>query len=83
MISKLQKEFTPFVLEVLDLSHLHKGHAGYHPAGETHFKVVLVSDRFKGKTRLERHQMVYKSLEAEIKKIHALELVLKSCEENL
>ncbi|NDD59484.1 MAG: BolA family transcriptional regulator [Chlamydiae bacterium] len=82
LISKLKKEFVPIFLDVQDLSDLHKGHAGHSPAGETHFKVVLVSRVFKDKSRLERHQRVYKVLEKEIQNLHALELILKTPEES-
>ena len=51
-------------------------HAGYFPGKETHFKVVIVSDDFIGKTRVARHQMVYHSvrdlLNAHGGSIHAL-----------
>jgi BolA protein len=74
---KLTDAFQPEVLEVQDLSHLHQGHAGSRPEGETHFKVLLVSRQFAGKTRLERHQMVYALLQEEIAHLHALELILQ------
>lgn len=80
--NKLNKAFAPVFLEVKDLSHLHEGHRGYSPLGETHFKVIVVSPHFKGKSRLERHQEVYQLLREEMPRIHALELVLKSAEEH-
>ncbi|HCI48454.1 MAG: hypothetical protein A2977_02615 [Alphaproteobacteria bacterium RIFCSPLOWO2_01_FULL_45_8] len=80
---KLEKIFTPVSCEVQDLSSLHKGHTGYSPKGETHFKVILVSSFFSGKNRVERHQMVHKALAEEIKEIHAMEFVLRSPEEHV
>jgi BolA protein len=75
IISILTKELTPIYLEVTDFSERHKGHAGYREGGETHFDVVVVSDMFSGKSRIERQKLVYKILEEEMKsKIHALTL---------
>ena len=75
IISILTKELTPIYLEVTDFSERHKGHAGYRDGGETHFDVVVVSDIFSGKSRIERQKLVYKILEEEMKsKIHALTL---------
>jgi len=42
-------------------------------AGQTHFRIYIVSNAFKGKTRLERHRMINQSLAAELTdSIHAL-----------
>jgi len=71
--NKLREAFTPESLQVVDESHLHEGHAGHRPSGETHFRVYIVSDVFKGKTRLERHRMINQSLSAELAGgVHAL-----------
>jgi len=73
IIKKLREAFTPDGLEVNDESHLHEGHAGHSPAGETHFRVYIVSPAFKGKTRIERHRMVNAVLGAELAgSVHAL-----------
>jgi len=73
IIKKLREAFTPDGLEVKDESHLHEGHAGHRPGGETHFRVHIVSPAFKGKTRIERHRMVNAALAAELAgSVHAL-----------
>jgi BolA protein len=70
---KLTEAFTPQSLKVVDESHQHEGHAGSRPGGETHFRVYIVSDAFKGKTRLERHRMINGSLSDELAgSVHAL-----------
>src|SRR5689334_4879161 len=46
-------------------SHLHEGHAGHRPGGETHFRVYIVSGAFKGKSRIERHRMINVALRSE------------------
>lgn len=65
--------FSPQSLKVMDESHQHEGHAGHRPGGQTHYRVYIVSEAFKGKTRLERHRMINQSLSAELADgIHAL-----------
>lgn len=70
---KLRKAFGPESLDVIDESHLHEGHAGHRPGGETHFRVHIVSNAFEGKSRIERHRMVNALLAPELAGgVHAL-----------
>jgi len=70
---KLLRAFQPTRLEVLNESDLHAGHRGSPGTGESHFRVLLVSPVFTGKSRLERHRLVNETLAAELKgKVHAL-----------
>ena len=70
---KLTEAFTPQSLRVEDESQKHEGHAGSRPGGQTHYRVYIVSQAFKGKTRLERHRMVNDILSGELAGgIHAL-----------
>jgi BolA protein len=70
---KLTKAFDPESLRVDDESHLHKGHAGHRPEGQTHYRVNIVAPAFKGKSRLERHRMINAVLAAELAGgVHAL-----------
>ena len=73
IINKLREAFSPESLEVHDESHLHEGHAGHRPGGETHFRVYIVSPAFEGKSRIERHRMINSVLAAELAgSVHAL-----------
>jgi BolA protein len=70
---KLTKAFSPERIAVTDESHKHKGHAGWRPEGETHFRVSIVAIAFAGKSRLDRHRMINHALSAELAGgIHAL-----------
>jgi BolA family transcriptional regulator, general stress-responsive regulator len=70
---KLTQAFSPERLEVIDESHLHAGHAGAQPGGETHFRVRIVSQAFRGKSRIDRHRMVNATLVRELQGgVHAL-----------
>ena len=71
--NKLREAFTPESLDVTDESHLHEGHAGQRPGGQTHFTVYIVSPAFQGKSRIERHRMINAALSAELAgSVHAL-----------
>jgi len=70
---KLAAAFAPQSLQVVDESHQHVGHVGHRPGGESHFRVYIVAEAFKGKTRLERHRMINETLQRELAGgIHAL-----------
>ena len=70
---KLTKAFAPQSLAVEDESHRHEGHAGHRPGGETHFRVHIVAEAFRGKNRIDRHRMVNQTLAAELAGgVHAL-----------
>ena len=79
IIDKLREAFAPESLEVQDESHLHEGHAGHQPGGETHFRVYIVSQAFSGKGRVERHRMINTALATELAgTVHALALHIKA-----
>ncbi|MEM9224690.1 MAG: BolA family protein [Pseudomonadota bacterium] len=70
---KLAARFSPQSLSVVDESHLHAGHVGARPEGETHFRVTIVADEFGGKSRVERHRLVNETLKEELAgPVHAL-----------
>ena len=50
----------PSQLAVRDDSAQHAGHAGAREGG--HYTVTLVSERFRGLTRIARHRLVYDAL---------------------
>ena len=63
----------PLRLEVIDDSALHAGHAGAREGG--HFRLLIVSPRFAGKTTLQRHRIIYDALgELMRSRIHALSI---------
>jgi BolA protein len=73
IVERLTERFQPAVLEVTDESHLHAGHAGARPEGETHFRVRIEAEAFRGASRVARHRMVNEALAAELAgPVHAL-----------
>jgi BolA family transcriptional regulator, general stress-responsive regulator len=70
---KLRNAFAPESLRVEDESHRHEGHAGHRPGGETHFRLYILAEAFRGKSRLERHRMINAALASELAGgVHAL-----------
>ena len=69
---KIESGFAPAHLEVINESHMHS----VPPGSESHFKLVIVSDRFQGAARVKRHQAVNKTLAKELGGgIHALSML--------
>lgn len=79
MERKLQAAFAPVHLEIKDESHLHVGHAGARPGGESHFRLLIVADAFEGLPRLARQRAVNAVLKEELAgEIHALAVVARA-----
>jgi len=71
--ARLKASLDPVRLEVVDDSGKHAGHSGAKPGGETHYSLAVVSAAFAGKSRVQRHRLVYDALAAEIAAgVHAL-----------
>ncbi|MDE1907106.1 MAG: BolA family transcriptional regulator [Rhodospirillales bacterium] len=84
MQATLEAAFQPSVLEIEDESRRHANHAGRQglPAGETHYKVAMVSAAFAGLSRVARQRAVNEALAEEFSGgMHALSLALKTPEE--
>ncbi|MBD8880882.1 BolA family transcriptional regulator [Rhodanobacter sp. 7MK24] len=72
---RLAAAFSPTELEVVDESHLHRGHAG---EGKGHFHVRIVSSAFAGVLPIKRHRMIYATLDDLMNRgIHALSIDAK------
>jgi len=76
----LTARLAPVSLVIRDDSAKHAGHAGAREGG--HFSVLVVSDQFAGRTRMQRHQLVYAAL-AELMRtdIHALSIQARTPQE--
>jgi BolA protein len=80
---KLEEAFSPTSLIVEDESARHAGHVGAHAEGETHFRIVIVSEQFSGLSRVERQRKVYAVVAAELAdRVHALSLSALTPEED-
>ena len=80
MRSALERAFAPSALEIIDDGARHAGHAH---AGRGHFRVLLVAEAFRGRSRLERHRMVYAALGSLLESsVHALNITARTADEN-
>lgn len=78
----LELAFAPASVTVRDDSARHVGHAGARD-GAGHFHVRIESQEFAGRSRLERHRLVYEALAAMLpREIHALNIVAVSPDED-
>ncbi len=72
---KLREAFRPSRLEVIDESHMHVGHVGARPGGETHFRVEIAAGTFRDMSRVARQKAVYDVLAEEMAgPVHALSI---------
>jgi BolA family transcriptional regulator, general stress-responsive regulator len=71
---RLAELLAPTVLEVIDESAAHAGHAGADESGYgTHFRVRIASPMFAGRARVARHRLVYDALQDFVDRgLHAL-----------
>lgn len=69
---KLNDALNPELIEIIDNSAEHAGHAGTAKGGG-HYNVTIVAEIFNGKSMVQRHQLIYQTLNELLKsKIHAL-----------
>ena len=73
MRERLMVALEPTRLDVVNESHLHAGHASSPGTGESHFRVLIVSKLFEGRSRVDRHRMVNDALADLLRqRVHAL-----------
>ena len=71
---ELRERLAAIHVDVIDESHLHAGHVGSRDGGG-HFRAVVVSTRFEGRTPVQRQRLVYQALEDSMgSDIHALSM---------
>ena len=77
--TRIEEALAPVSLAVIDESDGHIGHGGWREGGETHFRVEVVAEAFRGKSRVERHRMVNAlAADALPRGVHALPLSAKA-----
>ncbi len=78
IFAKLEREFTPLHLELTNESPMH----GLPESAEKHFRIVLVSSKFEGLSRIDRQRRVNELLAEELKaQVHALSMQIFTPEE--
>lgn len=73
MRERLMVELEPIRLDIVNESHMHAGHRSSPGTGESHFRLLIVSPKFTGRSRVERHRMVNAALADLLQgRVHAL-----------
>jgi BolA protein len=74
---KIYLGLSPAKLEVIDESHLHHGHSGSKPGGETHFKLIIKDAEIAKKSKIDTHRRIHHLLKSELaSQIHALSIII-------
>jgi BolA family transcriptional regulator, general stress-responsive regulator len=71
---RLTAAFAPSVLEVVNESHKHAGHAGDDGSGASHFHITIRAEAFREMSRVARHRAVQKALGDLNQRVHAIAL---------
>jgi BolA family transcriptional regulator, general stress-responsive regulator len=79
MRAALERSLAPRELEIVDDAARHVGHPA---AGGGHYRLRLVAESFRGRSRLERHRMVYAALSSLLAtSVHALNITARAPDE--
>lgn len=79
--ARIETALAPAEIEVTDESSLHAGHEGARD-GRGHFRVRVVSQRFRGLKPIERHRLVYAAVgDLMLTDVHALAVTALTAEE--
>lgn len=72
---RLMVALEPTRLDIENESELHAGHRSSPGTGESHFRVLIVSPKFAGQSRVARHRLVNEALAGIVGgRVHALAL---------
>ena len=79
----LNENFDLYRCFVSDVSETHKGHSGYVKGEESHFEIIIISNDFENKNRLQRHKMVNNFLKSEFEgSLHSITFKLMTVSES-
>jgi BolA protein len=81
ILNTLIASLNPTSIELVDDSHKHSGHAGskgWEDDGESHFSLLVVSDKFDGLNLVKRHKLIYGLLGDVMPRIHALAIIART-----
>ena len=61
----ISESYSPYFYSVIDVSEQHRGHQNFKENIESHFEIIVVSDKFIDIKRIDRHRMINYSLKNE------------------
>ena len=77
-MSERLQQLSPTVLEVIDESEQHRGHAGWRDGGQSHFRVRIAAPKLTELSRIERHRLIHRTLGDIVPRIHALAIEVQA-----
>ncbi len=78
----ISENYNPYFLSVLDVSEQHRGHRNFKENVESHFEIIVVSQKFKNMKRIDRHRMLNQSLKEEfLSELHSVIIKTLTIEE--
>ena len=76
------KNYDPKLFYVKDVSEQHRGHQNFKEGVESHFEIIIVSEKFVNLSRIERHRLVNRTLKEEfLLDLHSVVLKTYTSEE--
>lgn len=80
---KLTSRLNPSFIDIDDFSKKHAGHYFAEDARPSHISITIASDEFINLNKIERHRLINKILEQELKEhIHALRIFTLTTQEH-
>ena len=61
----INKIFQPYYFSVKDVSEQHRGHQSFKENVESHFELIIVSEKFENRNKILRHRMINEGLQKE------------------
>lgn len=78
----IEENLEPIEYKLINESHKHAGHAGDDGSGQTHYKLMVVSNLFEGQSRVQRQRHVMQQLKAAFDQgLHAISMKLSTPDE--
>ena len=78
----ISDNINPYFFSVKDVSQEHKGHQSFKEGVESHFEIIIVTEKFHNKNKIERHRIVNKILKEEfLSDLHSVTLKAFSIQE--
>ena len=74
--------FQPYFFSVEDVSEQHRGHQSFKENIESHFELIIVSQKFDDKNKILRHRMINEGLKKEfLSDLHSVSIKAHTIDE--
>ena len=78
----INKIFQPYYFSVKDVSEQHRGHQSFKENVESHFELIIVSQKFDDKSKILRHRMINEGLKKEfLSDLHSVSIKAHTIDE--